>query len=112
MPTTRTFLRWTDEDEDIAGEYRRGLEARAEWAVSEHDRIRKTAIDRESAAAARVQMSGLEWQMSKMAPKRYGDRIDLNVDHTFDLANELAKRRQQVIDGNERLGLPSPERSK
>jgi hypothetical protein len=112
MPTTRTFLRWADEDETIAAEYSRALQARAEWFASEHDRIRKTAVDRESAAAARVQLNGLEFMMSKMAPKRYGDRIDLNVDHSFDLANEITLRRQQVIEANEQLGIAPPESSK
>lgn len=110
MPTTRTFLRWAAEDEAVAAEYSRALEARAEWAVAEHDRIRQTAVDKDSAAAARVQLTALEWQMSKMAPKRYGDRVDLNVEHSFDLASELTRRRQQVLEGNERLGLPSAER--
>jgi hypothetical protein len=31
MPTTRTFLRWADEDDEIAAEYSRALAARAEW---------------------------------------------------------------------------------
>lgn len=112
MPTTRTFLRWADEQEKVAEEYKRALEARSEWALAEHDRIRRTAKDKDSASAARVQLTALEWQMSKMAPKRYGDRVDLNVEHSFDLAAELGRRRQQVLDGNERLGLPRPSSEK
>lgn len=107
LPALRTFLRWADEREDVAAEYRRALEARSEWQFAEHERIRQTAKDKDSASAARVQLTALEWQMSKMAPKRYGDRIDLTVDHTFDLAAELTRRRQQVLDGNEALGLPN-----
>jgi hypothetical protein len=110
MPTTRTFLRWAADDEAVAAEYSRALEARAEWAVAEHERIRRTAVDKESAAAARVQLSALEWQMSKMAPKRYGDRIDLNVDHSFDLAAALTKGRERVLEANARFGLPAPSK--
>lgn len=112
MPAVRTFLRWADEKQEVATAYSRALEARAEWAVAEHERIRLTAKDRDSAAAARVQLTALEWQMSKMAPKRYGERVDLTVDHHFDLAGEIARRRQQVIDGNERLGIAAPEPDK
>lgn len=112
MPTTRCFLQWADEHGAVAAEYSRALVARAEWFNAEHDRIRKTAVDRESAAAARVQLAGLEWQMGRMAPKRYGERVDLNVEHSFDLANEINLRRQQVIEANERLGIAPPEGSK
>ncbi len=109
MPTTRTFLRWADEDEAVAAEYTRALQARAEWFAAEHDRIRKTAIDRDSATAARVQLNGLEWQMSKMAPKRYGDRIDVDVGVKIDLTSILERRRQNVLEANERLGIAGPE---
>lgn len=108
MPALCTFLRWADEREDVAAEYSRALEARSEWALAEHERIRKTAVDKDTAAAARVQLTALEWQMSKMAPKRYGDRIDLNVDHSFDLAAALTKGRERVLEGNARVGLPPP----
>lgn len=112
MPALRTFLRWADEREDVAAEYSRALEARSEWALAEHDRIRKTAVDKDTASAARVQLSALEWQMSKMAPKRYGERVDLNVEHSFDLAAEVTRRRQQVLEANGRLGIAPPEHGK
>jgi hypothetical protein len=108
MPTCRTFLRWADEDDSIAAEYTRALQARAEWFAAEHDRIRKTAIDRESAAAARVQLNGLEYMMSKMAPKRYGERLGVDVGVSVDLSGLLERRRQRVLEENARLGLPGP----
>jgi hypothetical protein len=111
MPTTRTFLLWADGDETIAAEYSRALQARAEWFAAEHDRIRKTAIDRDSAAAARVQLSGLEWQMSKMAPKRYGERIDVGVDASLDLGAIIDRGRQRVLAARriDESALPPPE---
>ena len=33
MPAVRTFLRWADEHESVANEYKRALEARAEWST-------------------------------------------------------------------------------
>jgi hypothetical protein len=111
MPTHRCFLQWADEDETIAGEYSRALQARAEWFAAEHDRIRRTAVDRESAAAARVQLSGLEWQMSKMAPKRYGDRLDVAVDASLDLGAIIDRGRQRVLEARrgDDPALPPPE---
>lgn len=111
MPSVRTFLKWADEKDDVAAEYTRALAARGEWFAAEHDRIRKTANDRDSAAAARVQLTALEWQMSKMAPKRYGDRLDVNVDASLDLGALIDRGRQRVIEGrqSEDPALPSPE---
>jgi hypothetical protein len=109
MPTMRTFLRWVDEDEQLAGEYSRALAARAEWFAAEHDRIRLTAVDRETAAAARVQLAALEWQMGRMSPKRYGDRLDVDVGVRVDLGAVLDRRRQRVIEANAQLGITGPE---
>jgi hypothetical protein len=111
MPTLRTFLRWCDSDDSVAAEYNRALQARAEWFSAEHDRIRKTAVDRDSAAAARVQLSGLEWQMGRMAPRRYGDRLDVSVDANLDLGSILDRARQRVVEGQlaaEADPLPAP----
>lgn len=112
MPSVSAFLRAVAQNEQFEEMYRVALQARAEWFNAEHDRIRKTAIDRDSAAAAKVQLTGLEWQMSKMAPSKYGDRVSMTVDHTFDLAAALDKGRQRVLEGNAKLGLPGPDESR
>lgn len=111
MPGLRTFLRWADEKEEVGTAYTLALRARAEFFEAEHSRIAETAKDKDSAAAARVQLAALEWRMSKLAPKRYGDRLDLNVDHSFDLSAVLDKGRQRVLEANARLGLPSDAES-
>ena len=97
LPSIRTFLRWANEDEKVEQAYRDALSARAEWYAAEHDRIRKTAVDRETAVAARVQLQALEWQMQRAAPKRYGERVDVKVNHENSLAAELEAARQRVL---------------
>lgn len=109
MPTTRTWLRWADEDDAVGAEYSRALQARAEHFAAEHDRIRQTAVDRDSAAAARVQLNGLEFMLSKMAPKRYGERIDVGVGVSLDLTSILDRRRKNVLEANARFGIAGPE---
>jgi hypothetical protein len=112
MPGVRTVLDWADKNEEFAAMYGRARDAQGEHLDAEIDRIAKTAIDKDSAAAARVQITALQWRASKMAPKRYGDRVDLNVEHSFDLAAEIDRRRQQVLDGNRALGIAGPEGGK
>jgi hypothetical protein len=112
MPGVRTVLRWADENEAFADQYRRAQQAQAEHLDAKIDEIAATAVDKDSAAAARVQINALIWRASKQAPKRFGDRVDLTVDHTFDLAGELGRRRQQVLDGRTADGgLLSPPES-
>jgi hypothetical protein len=111
MPTLRTWLRWCEADENVAAEYSRALQARAEWFSHQHDEIAKTAVDRDTAAAARVRLNALEWQLQRMAPRRYGDRIDVAVDHGLDLGNILDRARQRVAEGlltTDSAALPPP----
>jgi len=112
MPGVRTVLRWADEIEGFGDEYTRARNAQAEHLDAEIDRIAATATDKDSAAAARVQIQALIWRASKQAPAKYGERVDLRVDHSFDLAAVIDRRRQQVFEGNERLGLPEPDSEK
>jgi hypothetical protein len=111
LPSIRTWLRWCDEDEAIAAAYSRALQARAEWYSAEHDRIAKTAVDRETAAAARVRLQALEWQMQRAAPKRYGDRLDVAVDASLDLGAIIDRGRQRVLEARkiDDPALPPPD---
>ncbi len=62
-----------------------------------------------TAPTARDQMAAFQWQASKMAPTRYGYTIDLNVDHTFDVAAMLDKGHQRVLNANQPLGRSEPD---
>lgn len=108
MPGVRTFLTWANEREDVATAYTLARDAQGEHLDAEVQRIAATAKDKDSAAAARVQIQALTWRASKQAPKKFGERVDLNVDHSFDLAATIEKGRQRVLDGNAQLGLPAP----
>lgn len=107
MPGLRTVLRWADEKEEFGTLYRAAQAAQAEHLDAEIQRISETAIDRDTASAARVRIAALQWRASKQAPKKFGDRVDMTVDHSFDLAAVLDKGRQRVLDGNQALGLPN-----
>jgi len=106
MPGVRTVLRWADEKEDFGTAYRLAQAAAAEHLDAEVQRISETAVDRDTASAARVRIAALQWRASKQAPKKFADRVDMTVDHSFDLVAVLDKGRQRVIEGNAKLGLP------
>jgi hypothetical protein len=75
MPNRRTVLRWMENDGDFAARCARAREMQADLM---DDKI-ASLIDNvtpESAPADRVKLAALQWRASKLAPKKYGDKID------------------------------------
>lgn len=75
MPGLRTVMRWAVENESFGTEYARAREAQAEFM---DDLILTTAEKAgEDPQAARVKVDAYKWRAAKLAPKRYGDKIDV-----------------------------------
>ena len=73
MPGLRTVMRWAADNEAFAVEYDL---ARAAQAEAMDDLIAKIAANAGSDPhAARVQLDAAKWRASKLAPKKYGDKI-------------------------------------
>lgn len=96
MPDERTVRRWyVDDVEGFAPHYARardiGLEAMAEdlfdiaddgrndWTERENERTGQTftVVDSEHINRSRLRVDTRKWYLSKLAPKRYGDRLAL-----------------------------------
>ncbi|MFN3627441.1 MAG: hypothetical protein ACK4S3_06130 [Parvibaculum sp.] len=78
MPDERTVRGWAIENRDgFFPQYTRardmGLDARA-------DKLVEDAESAEDAALGRLSMDANRWYLSKMAPKRYGDKLELAGD--------------------------------
>lgn len=73
MPARRTVLDWLEKDEDFRAKYARAREAQAD---AMDDRILQVAdaATPENAAAARVKIDAYKWRASKLKPKVYGDK--------------------------------------
>lgn len=76
MPDRSTVLRWMAADEAFAT---RCAHARALQADLMDDLIIDTAeaCTPETAASDRVKISAYQWRASKLAPKKYGDKVAL-----------------------------------
>lgn len=74
MPSMRTVLRWAAEHAGFCHEYSRAREAQAERM---DDSIQKEAeaTTPENAHAQRVKIDALKWRAAKMAPKKFGDKV-------------------------------------
>lgn len=94
VPEMPTFMEWLIEDKEIANQYARATEIRAENIFEEileiaDDTSNDTLINKEGdeylnqefVQRSRVKIDARKWMLSKMMPKKYGDKqeIDLNV---------------------------------
>jgi hypothetical protein len=96
MPSTASVLRWLAEHEDFRGQYARATDARADLMADEmieiaddarNDFIEKArdngetfiVADQEHIARSRLRIDTRKWLASKMAPKKYGDKVQAEV---------------------------------
>ena len=77
MPDRSTILRWMDADPDFAA---RCARARLMQADTMDDMVLDLIdeIDEDNAQAMKVKLSAIQWRASKLNPKKYGDKLDLN----------------------------------
>lgn len=89
-----TFHKVLGSERELAMSYARAKEIRADLLADEALAI----VDDETKDAnrARNQMTMRQWLAAKLAPKTYGERIDLNVSATMSVVDALAEARQRV----------------
>lgn len=89
LPTITTIMNWLNKDKSFLEQYMRAREMGAHFLVEEIIDIADSAKDRTAVEKARVQVDARKWAASKLAPKKYGDKLD-------------------VTSGGEALNLPPP----
>lgn len=86
MPAVTTFFQWVDSNEDKKNQYARAMELRAEikFESIQDDYSEEPQRDPESGridsawvALQRLKIDAKKWELSKLMPKKYGDRLEL-----------------------------------
>lgn len=91
--SSSTFFQWIDEDENKAKRYARACEARADAMFDElidiadkqgedvtgEDEFGNPIINHNIIARNRLQVEARKWALSKMMPKKYGDKLDVTT---------------------------------
>lgn len=99
MPSEVSFYAWLAKDSDLLKEY---MSARAMQQHGAFDRMREIASDKTlDAADKRVMIDVEKFRIVKLAPKWYGDKVDVNhgVQPSFTkLLDELYQDRDKTID--------------
>lgn len=80
MPTTSTVCKWLIENKEFSEQYTRAREKQADYFAEEIIEIADSA-EAESAAVskAKLQIDARKWAASKIAPKKYGDKVEQQI---------------------------------
>ena len=78
MPDRTTVQEWIAKDPNFATKCARAREAQADYIVDDCADIEEKTLSGEvSPAAARAVLASKQWRAAKLAPKKYGDKLQL-----------------------------------
>ena len=104
MPEARTVHRWANENSAFCQQYAHAREKQAEFYADEIIEIADSVIAAaEEVAKARLQIDARKWHASKLAPKKYGDKVTQYVSHSGHVATtdvpleDYKAAREQVL---------------
>ena len=102
MPDTKSIWTWLNRDEEFLLLYTRAIQARAMAHAERIDDLAEQAVRGEIPAdVARVAIDAKKWTASRLLPKLYGDRtqVDATVTHTHTLHLEALKELASRVSG-------------
>ena len=118
MPSKSVVYRWLDSEPKFRDSYARARESQMEvWAdelkeIADDsrndymDRLSKDGtidrvLDPENVQRSRLRIDTMKWLMSKLAPRKYSDKIDINLSGKVEIEslsdNELQSRMMQRL---------------
>ena len=82
MPASSAVYRWLDSNQSFKEQY---AQARVKQADYYAEMIVDEAFGSHDASIGRLRMDALKWAASKIAPKKYGDKIELESNNNQNL---------------------------
>lgn len=82
LPNQDTFYKRVNNDEGFAEKYAYAREVQAHNEIQEILEIADVATP-EDVAVARLRIDARKWRASKLAPKKYGDKLDVHHGGSF-----------------------------
>ncbi len=105
MPSRETVYTWLAKDAEFLDKYARAREDQADFYADEIIDIADTEPDSNK---ARVRIDARKWKASKLQPKKYGDKIDVNHSGTIEhLTDEQLESRIAILLGKAGTGNAS-----
>ena len=100
MPHFTTVLRWVAADGQFASKYARARTAQADTLFDRMEAVEEAvSAGTMDSHAARVVLDSMRWRASKLAPKVYGDRLDVSVSDTrISISGALQAAQARLVD--------------
>ena len=100
MPDIKTIGRWLIADAAFAHKYARARTAQADVLFDRMEAVEEAvSAGTMDSHAARVVLDSMRWRASKLAPKVYGDRLDVQVtDNRISIAGALQAAQTRLAD--------------
>jgi hypothetical protein len=100
MPHASTVMRWMQAFPDFANKYARARTAQADTLFDRMEAVEEAvSAGTMDSHAARVVLDSMRWRASKLAPKVYGDRLDVQVSDTrISISGALAAAQSRLVD--------------
>jgi len=118
MPSKTTVMRWLAEHSEFRDQYASAREAQADYYADEiieisddgtndwmerqnSDGTTYKVEDREVLNRSRLRVDTRKWLMARMAPKKYGDKIDVEQRTTHEVGASVSDL-MRAVDGRSR----------
>jgi hypothetical protein len=96
----QTFLDWVDKDEELAGQYAHARAAMIDkiaddiMLIADEDLIPtgEGKVDSAMVQKQRLRVDTRKWLLSKLAPKKYGDKLELSGDEQAPVSIQRIER--------------------
>ena len=96
----QTFLDWVDKDEELSGQYAHARAAMIDkiaddiMTIADEDLIPtgEGKVDSAMVQKQRLRVDTRKWLLSKMAPKKYGDKLELSGDEQAPVSIQRIER--------------------
>lgn len=103
MPAKSSVFKWLSQHKDFADQYTRARESQADALFDDLADVAEEALKAETAvevSARKLVVDTHKWRLSKIAPKKYGEKLELAGDPKAPLGIAVIERR--VIDPSNR----------
>lgn len=97
MPILRTLMRWVESSDEFRQQYAQARVIQADIKFDDLKDLAKTATP-EDIQCVKLQIDTAKWELSKTLPKKYGDKIDIEMKADIDLTVVEVVTRDQAED--------------
>ena len=100
MPSISTVMAWLSEKDEFSEQYRRATEQREDFHFEEMMEIAdKVLPESAEVAKAKLQIDTRKWVLSRMNPKKYGDKQQM--EHSGDVAVNMISELMKELSAGE-----------